>query len=86
MKKIILIFQEAFKSDENFEREQIVNSLMTVIFKDKETKQSIQLFQDFKKKFEQEIAKRGIDGLIEHTNCEDYFRKINTENQLKQSR
>lgn len=80
MKKLLIIFTEAFKSDENFERQQIVNNLMNLIFKEKETAESIKLFEDFKKKFEQEIAKRGIDGLIENTICEEYF-NTNSKNQ-----
>jgi hypothetical protein len=87
MRKIFLIIEGAFKPDENFEREQAVNSLMNLIFKEKKTADSIKIFEDFKKKFDQEIAKRGIDGLIEHTICEEYFDRTqkNASNNLKKS-
>jgi hypothetical protein len=75
MKKILIGFQEVFKNDEVFENEQTINSLMNLIFKEKKTDVSIKLFENFKKKFEQEIAKRGIDSLIEHTTCSEYFYK-----------
>lgn len=67
------MFQEVLKTDDTHEKEQTLNSLMTLIFKDKKTVDSIKIFEDFKKKFEQEIAKRGIDALIEHATCEKYF-------------
>lgn len=75
MKKIFITVQNAFKSDETFEHEQTVNSLMNLIFKEQKTQSSIKLFEDFKRKFEQEIATRGIESLIEHTTCQEYFDK-----------
>lgn len=75
MKKFLITIQEIFKTDTNFEHKQALNSLMTLILKDKKTADSIKLFEDLRYKFEQEIAKRGIDVLIEHTTCEEYFDK-----------
>ena len=75
MKKMLTNFQNVFKNNETFEHQQKVNSLMNLIFQEKETAVSIKIFKDVKKKFEQEIAKRGIDGLIEHTTCQEYFHK-----------
>ena len=77
MKKIFLSVQKAFKSDDNFEHRQTINSLMTIVFKENPTDASIKIFEDFKKSFEQEIAKRGIDGLIENTTCQEYFDRAN---------
>ena len=77
MKKIFLFIGEALKPDENIERDQAVNSLMTLIFKDKKTEDSIKEFEEFKNKFDQEIANRGINALIEHTTCEEYFDRVN---------
>ncbi len=87
MKKILFTIQQVFKTDTTFENEQTLNNLMGLIFTEKKTAQSIKLFEDFKYKFEQEIAKRGIDGLIEHTICEEYFdrKQQNTSNNLKKT-
>jgi hypothetical protein len=73
MKKILMSFHNAFKSDENFEHLQVVNFLMGTILKENTTRTSIKLFEDFKNAFEQEIAKRGIESLMEHTTCQEYF-------------
>ena len=80
MRKIIISFQKAFKSDDNFEHLQAINSLMATTFNNKQTSESIKIFEDFQKSFEAEIAKRGLDGLIENQNCEEYF-----NNKAKQS-
>ena len=80
MKKLFISFQKAFKSDDNFERLQVINSLMGTTFDGKTTSDSIKIFEDFKKTFETEIAKRGLDGLIENQNSEEYF-----NNKAKQS-
>lgn len=73
MRKIIISFQKAFKSDDNFEHLQAINSLMRTTFNENTTADSIKIFEGFKKTFETEIAKRGIDSLIENTTCEEYF-------------
>jgi hypothetical protein len=75
MKNIILTVKKAFKSDENSTSEQQleVNLLMKITFDGKKTVDSIKTFEAYKKKFEQELAKRAIDGLIEQANCQDYF-------------
>ena len=54
---------------------------MKLIFNEKKTSQSIKLFKDFQKKFEQEISERGINGLIENSLCEEYFFCKNTKNE-----
>jgi len=88
MKKLFQQIQSVFKHNETLEQEQItINSLMNLIFKEENTTDnSIKLFQKFKNKFEQEIAKRGIDSLMEHTACEDYFTNSNKDNLTKQTR
>ena len=73
MKKLFISFQKAFKADEHFEHLQTINSLMATTFNENTTADSIKIFEGFKKKFETEIAKRGIDSLIENTTCEEYF-------------
>ncbi len=80
MKKLFISFQKAFKADEHFERLQTINSLMATTFNNKQTSESIKIFEDFQKSFEAEIAKRGLDGLIENQNSEEYF-----NNKAKQS-
>ena len=80
MRKIIISFQKAFKADEHFEHLQTINSLMATTFNNKQTSESIKIFEDFQKSFEAEIAKRGLDGLIENQNSEEYF-----NNKAKQS-
>nr|WP_315173643.1 hypothetical protein [uncultured Flavobacterium sp.] len=79
MKKIITSVKNAFIFDENFTHMQLVNSLMTTIFKENPTATSIKIFEDFKKAFEQEIAKRAIDSLIENTTCQEYFDRANQQ-------
>lgn len=73
MRKLLISFQKAFKPDEHFEHLQAINSLMSITFNNKQTSESIKIFEDFKKSFETEIAKRGLDSLIENANCEKYF-------------
>lgn len=80
MRKIFISFQKAFKSDENFEHLQVINSLMATTFNEKTTSDSIRIFEDFKKEFEVEIATRGIDSLIENTTCEEYFKRSKSKN------
>lgn len=77
---LLKIEEKIFKKDEQKQEEnEIANHLMRLIFKDRGTSSSIQLFVSLKEKFDKEIAKRGIDSLIEHTDCEDYFRKNQKE-------
>lgn len=68
-----MILKDVFKDNETFEREQTINYLMNLVFKQKKTESAILIFEEFKIKFEQEIAKRGIDSMIEQTTCEEYF-------------
>jgi hypothetical protein len=75
MEKIIATLENYFKHDYEKEKEQYLNNLMRFFFKDKSTATSIELFKEFQKKFENEIAKKGMDGLVEHTICEEYFDK-----------
>jgi hypothetical protein len=79
MKKILISVQNAFKGDDNFEHQQKINSLMTILFKENETATSITIFEALRKSFEKEIARKGIEGLIEHTHCEEYFDRANTQ-------
>ncbi len=84
MKKLIKQIVTAF---ENYQKEskakqekkdfQIsVNGMMKVAFKT-DTKTAIELQKEFNKRFESEIAKRGIDAQIEAIDCEEYFNKLN---------
>lgn len=60
-----------------------LNALMKIVFKDKKTFEAINLMEQFKVKFDQEIAKRGIESAIENNDCEDYFQnKINFNQKL----
>lgn len=86
MKKILAKIQNSFKPDQKAEQEQTINSLMNLIFKEESTHQSIKLFEQFKNKFEQEIANRGIQGLLEHTTCEEYFDRVNVVNHYCKSK
>ncbi|QHB38789.1 hypothetical protein snork62_gp029 [Flavobacterium phage vB_FspS_snork6-2] len=52
-----------------------VNGMMKIAFKS-DTKTAIELQTEFNKRFESEIAKRGLDAQIEAIDCEDYFNKI----------
>ena len=65
---------------DKLEHLQTINSLMAATFNNKQTSESIKIFEDFQKSFEAEIAKRGLDGLIENQNSEEYF-----NNKAKQS-
>jgi hypothetical protein len=74
--KKIKMAQKAFESDDKIENQKIIsNSLMGLIFKGDSTANSIEIFEDFKRKFEEEIGQRGIDGFTEHANCKDYFHR-----------
>jgi hypothetical protein len=86
MKKILEKVQNVFKHDQALEQEQTINSLMNLIFKEQNTHTSIKLFEKFKIRFEQEIANRGIESLIEHTTCEEYFDRVKTVNHLCNSK
>jgi hypothetical protein len=50
-----------------------LNALMKLVFKDKKTFEAINLMEQFKVKFDQEIAKRGIESAIENNDCEEYL-------------
>ena len=49
MKKLFISFQKAFKADEHFEHLQTINSLMATTFNNKQTSESIKIFEDFQK-------------------------------------
>lgn len=74
MKKILQQIKNAFKSEEkNDDQKDMVNHLFRLIFNEKDTVSSINTFKELKRKVDNEIAKRGIESLIVHTECEDYF-------------
>lgn len=52
-----------------------LNTMMQNIFNEKTTFESIELFEEFKKRFENELSKRNLDAQIESSDVDAYFRK-----------
>jgi hypothetical protein len=48
---------------------------MTILFQENDTANSIKAFEGLRNSFEKEIARKRIEGLIEHTNCQEYFER-----------
>jgi len=78
MKKLITQFKEWQKKkaieQEKKDFELAINSMMKLAF-EKDTQSAIEKRIAFSKEFDSEIAKRGLEALIEHQDCEDYFNK-----------
>lgn len=82
MKKLLSQIKTAF---ENYQKESkakqakkdfelSVNQMMHLAFKS-DTKTAIDLQKEFNKRFESEIARRGLEAQIEALDCEEYFNK-----------
>lgn len=76
MKNIFKQFAEAFPETPSDEMR--LNNMMTNIFSDRSTVQSIELFERLKTKYEQELKQRNLNALIENSDIDAYF------NQTKQ--
>jgi hypothetical protein len=48
--------------------------LMTILFQENDTANSIKAFEGLRNSFEKEIARKR-NRLIEHTNCQEYFER-----------
>lgn len=79
MNKLINRLKEMFINDKH-KHDDIINHILLILFQNKTTEESLECFKELKNRFDKEIAKRGINSLIEHTACEDYFDKYKTEN------
>lgn len=73
MKKILNILR--FISEGHFTNDERVNKMMVNVFFEKSTLESIELFDSFKEKYEQELRKRNITALIENSDIEAYFKQ-----------
>lgn len=73
MKKLINILR--FISEGNFTKDERINKMMTNVFFEKTTFESIELFEEFKRRFEQELKKRNLDAQIESSDIEAHFRQ-----------
>lgn len=73
MKKFIHLLK--FLSEGDFTTDERINKMMTNVFFEKTTLESIDLFEKFKEKYESELRKRNIDALIENSDIEAYFRQ-----------
>lgn len=73
MKKLLKLLK--FLSTETTQDDLRLNSLMSTVFFDKTTIESIDLFERFKTAYEAELKKRKLDALIENSDIEAYFNK-----------
>lgn len=73
MKNILKQFSEALQ--ENTSDEMRINNMMSNIFNEKTTHQSIELFDAFKSRYEQELKQRNLNALIENSDIDAYFNK-----------
>lgn len=77
-KQISTVFEnyqnESKANQEKKDFEIAINQMMHLAFKS-DTKTAINIQEEFNKRFDSEIAKRGIEAQIEAIDCEDYFNK-----------
>lgn len=82
MKKLLNQIKNAFENYQKESKEKqakkdfelSVNQMMHLAFKS-DTKTAIDLQKEFNKRFESEIARRGLEAQIEALDCEEYFNK-----------
>lgn len=82
MKKLLNQIKTAFENYQKESKEKqakkdfelSVNQMMHLAFKS-DTKTAIDLQKEFNKRFESEIARRGLEAQIEALDCEEYFNK-----------
>lgn len=51
-----------------------VNNLLSILFNEKSTNDSIEIFAELKLRFENELKKRNLNALIEKSDIEAYFK------------
>ena len=73
MKNILKQFADAFPETPTDEMR--LTNMMTNVFGDRSTVQSIELFERFKAKYEAELKERNLNALIENSDIDAYFNK-----------
>lgn len=56
-------------------QEEELTDLKIILFRDKSTAESINLFLELKRDFEEELSKRKLDAINENNNVTSYFNK-----------
>lgn len=73
MKKLQKLLK--FLSTETTQDDLRLNTLMSCVFDEKTTIESIDLFERFKTSYEAELKKRNLNALIENSDIEAYFNR-----------
>ena len=73
MKKQLIAFVNSL-DDTKETNEFRINKMLCATFEGKKTNEAIDLFNDFKKRFEAELKERNLNAMIENSDIDSYFK------------